>query len=153
MSSEISPLAIYWQMTDELLIRQSITDWSWGIIAPKQQDLVAHVLMRSVGFLRTFQHIQWLVCLANRCETLSKSQPNLYHFMGISWSHISFPPTSQFRAIQQAVFCLCKLCIHQIYSRSKITYVFTVNKLHIYNIYTIRIYRKKSEHQPLPMAL
>ena len=56
--------------------------------------------MRSVGFLRTFQHIQWLVCLANRCETLSKSQPNLYHFMGISWSHISFPPTSQFRAIQ-----------------------------------------------------
>jgi len=83
----------------DMINRQSITDWSWGIIAPKQHDFVAHVLMRCVGFLCTFQHIQWLVCLANRCETLSTSQPNL-HFMGISWSHISLPPTSQFRAIQ-----------------------------------------------------
>ena len=79
--------------------------------------------MRCVGFLRTFQHIQWLVCLANRCETLSKSQPNLYHFMGISWSHISFTPTSQFRAIQH----LYSVYLNDVYIKYtvdlKITYV------------------------------
>ena len=81
--------------------------------------------MRCVGFLRTFQHIQWLVCLANGCETLSTSQPNLY-LMGISWSNISFRRTSQFRAIQH----LSSFYVYDVYIRYRFTYTYVLQLTH-----------------------
>ena len=75
------------------------------------------------------------------------------HFMGISWSHISFPPTSQFRAIQH----LYSVYVNDVYIK------YTVDlKLHMFlqlTNYTSTISiqsestTKKSVHQPLPMAL